>query len=209
MCIGYNLNSYINMDSQSQHLIDHNYIQNFKEEINVSNHIVDHDYALPVIMSVSDNDDKDVPDDVIVEKPKNYRILPGIQRNTKIYVDNLGYKYYKKKLLVNTITLICERQRSPSRPICYGTASISIDISDNHISIRNPHNHEPPVIDLNVPLLRNALTERGLDPTITTMSVRSIYNNEIIWHQEAAKNYTYTQTKARVKRMRRLRKLKC
>jgi len=26
-------------------------------------------------------------------------------------------------------------------------------------------------------------------------------------HQEAAKNYTYTQTKARVKRMRRLRKL--
>ncbi|KAE9538825.1 hypothetical protein AGLY_005407 [Aphis glycines] len=246
MCIGYNLN----MNNQRQHLIDHNYIQRDKEEINVSNLIIDHDYALPVITPVPcieedvkdikdkpeeatmqvphigedvkdkpeeatmpvphiGEDVKDKPEEAIVDIPTIYTILPGIQRNTKIYVDNLGYKYYKKKNHINTITLICDRQRNPSKPICYGIASISIDATDNRISIRTPHNHEPTVFDLNVPILRYALTERGLDPNITTRSVRSIYNTEIIWHREAAQNYTYTQTKARVRRMRRLRKLQC
>lgn len=210
------------MDHQSQHLIDHNYIQYNKEEINVSNLIIDHDYALPVItpvpyigedvQDIKDKpeeatmpvpyigedvngeseeaimsvpcigvDVKDKPEEAIVDKPTFYTVLPGIQRNTKIYVDNLGYKYYKKKLHINTITLICDRQRNPSKPICYGIASISIDTTDNRISIRTPHNHEPTSIDLNVPILRDALTERGLDPNITTRSVRSIYNTEIIW----------------------------
>ncbi|XP_050060104.1 uncharacterized protein LOC114132321 isoform X2 [Aphis gossypii] len=250
------------MYNQRQHLIDHNYIQRDKEEINF---IIDHDYALPVITPVPcigkdvkdkpeeatiqvphigkdvkdgpeeatmlvphvgenvkdkpeeatmpvphiGEDVKDKPEEAIVDIPTIYTILPGIQRNTKIYVDNFGYKYYKKKNHINTITLICDRQRNPSKPICYGIASISIDATDNRISIRTPHNHEPTVFDLNVPILRYALTERGLDPNITTRSVRSIYNTEIIWHREAAQNYTYTQTKARVRRMRRLRKLQC
>jgi len=192
------------MNNQSQHLIDHNYIQHDKEEINVSNLIIDHDYALPVstpvpcidedVKDIKDEseeatmpvpyigeDVKDKPEEAIVDEPTIYTILPGIQHNTKIYVDNLGYKYYKKKNHINTITLICDRQRNPSKPICYGIASISIDTTDNRISIRTPHNHEPTTIDLNVPILRYALTERGLDPNITTRSVRSIYNTEIIW----------------------------
>ncbi|XP_015376349.1 PREDICTED: uncharacterized protein LOC107170687, partial [Diuraphis noxia] len=141
---------------------------------------------------------------IIVDEPRVYRILPGVQRNTKIYVDDLGYKYYKKKLLVNKITLICERQRNRSRPMCHGTASINKDETDKRIFIGTPHNHEPQIIDMNVPLLRDALAERCLDP-IRTQSVRSIYNSEIIRHQEAAKNYSFKQTQARVKRMRRLR----
>ncbi|XP_060867758.1 uncharacterized protein LOC132943013 isoform X2 [Metopolophium dirhodum] len=176
------------MDSQNQHLIDHNYIQPDEERDDVPYPFVDHNYTLPVIAN----------------KPIIYRILPGIQRNTKIYVDDFGYKYYKKKLLVNKVTLICERQRNPSRRMCHGTASINKDETDKQISIGTPHNHNPPVIDLNVPLLRDALGERCLDP-IRTESVRSIYNSEIIRHQEAAKNYTFKQTQARVKRMRRLR----
>ncbi|XP_025205699.1 uncharacterized protein LOC112602003 [Melanaphis sacchari] len=211
MCIGYNnLNNYVNMDSQSQHLIDHNY---------ALNHIIDHDYTTQVTTLILKNDDNDAAtdiadndaaaDEVHDPEPTIYRTLPGIQRNTKIYVDNLGYKYYKKKFLVDTITLICERQRNPSRPLCYGTASISKDEMDNRISIRTPHNHEPSPIDLNVPFLRNALTEKGLDPKITTtMSVQNIYEDEIISHQEAAKNYTFTQTKERVRRMKRLERLK-
>ncbi|CAI6351644.1 unnamed protein product [Macrosiphum euphorbiae] len=187
---------------QNQHLIDHNYIQHVEERIDVPYPFVDHNYTIPVIKI--EDDDEDVPDEVIANKPIIYRILPGIQRNTKIYVDDFGYKYYKKKLLVNKVTLICERQRNPSRRMCHGTASINKDETDKRISIGTPHNHDPPVIDLNVPLLRDALGERCLDP-IRTESVRSIYNSEIIRHQEAAKNYTFKQTQARVKRMRRLR----
>lgn len=164
---------------QNQHLIDHNY-----HFLQFPYHIVDHDhdYAAPIIKIKKEDYGEDVhyediPDEILVE-PNVYRILPGIQRNTKIYVDKFGYKYYKKKLLVNKITLICERQRNRSRPMCHGTASISKDESDKRISIGTPHNHDPEIIDLNVPLLRDALGERCLDP-IRTQSVRSIYNSEI------------------------------
>jgi len=180
------------MNCQNQHLIDHNYILHIEKEIEFPYQIVDHDYALPIIKKedydedildedVPDEDvpDKYVPDKIIVNEPKVYRILPGVQRNTKIYLDDIGYKYYKKKLLISKITLICERQRNRSRPMCHGTAYINKDETDNRITIGTPHNHEPQLIDMNVPLLRDALGERCLDP-IRTQSVRSIYNSEII-----------------------------
>lgn len=112
---------------------------------------------------------------------ETYTLLPGIRRNSKIYVDNLGYKYYKKKVLVNRLALICERKKNPSRPMCHGTASVSrFNEMDNRIALGNPHNHEPAEIDLNVPFLRNSLSERALDPTITTTSIRTLYNSEIV-----------------------------
>lgn len=43
--------------------------------------------------------------------PRTYRIIPGIRLNSKFYVDNFGYKYYQKKVLINRITLICELQK--------------------------------------------------------------------------------------------------
>lgn len=163
---------------QNQHLIDHNYIQHAEERIDVPYPFVDHNYTIPVI-KLDDDDDEAVPDEVIANKPIKYRILPGIQRNSKIYVDDFGYKYYKKKLLINKIALICERQRNPCRRKCHGTASISKDETDKQISIGTPHNHDPPVIDLNLPLLRDAIAERCLDP-LRTLCVQSIYKNEII-----------------------------
>lgn len=110
---------------------------------------------------------------------RTYRTIPGIRLNSKFYVDNFGYKYYKKKLLVNRITLVCERQKNPNRLICHGSASISRNEMDNQILIVVPHNHEPNEIDLNVPFLRNALGERAIDRTITTPSIRGLYNSEI------------------------------
>lgn len=95
-------------------------------------------------------------------------------------MDNFGYKYYQKKVLINRITLICELEKKVNRRICHGTASISRNEMDNHILIVNPHNHEPGDIDLNVPFLRNALGERAVDRTITTQSIRRLYNSEII-----------------------------
>ena len=48
---------------------------------------------------------------VMDAKPRTYRIIPGIRLNSKFYVDNLGFKYYRKKLLINTINLICELRK--------------------------------------------------------------------------------------------------
>ncbi|CAH1715825.1 unnamed protein product [Aphis gossypii] len=136
------------------------------------------------------------------QQARTYRTIPGIRLNSKFYVDNFGYKYYKKKLLINRITLVCERQKNPNRPICHGSASISRNEMDNQILIVVPHNHEPNEIDLNVPFLRNALGERAIDRTITTPSIRGLYNSEIIRHPQAAIRYTFLQTQARTKRMR-------
>ncbi|KAL5239192.1 hypothetical protein ACI65C_006602 [Semiaphis heraclei] len=107
--------------------------------------------------------------------------IPGIRLNSKFYVDNLGYKYYRRKLLVNSINLICEQRKNPRGPImCHGSASISRNDMDNQLSIVTPHNHRPEAIDLNVPFLRNALGEKAVDRTTTTPSIRSLYNSEII-----------------------------
>ncbi|XP_050065075.1 ataxin-8-like [Aphis gossypii] len=37
------------------------------------------------------------------QQARTYRTIPGIRLNSKFYVDNFGYKYYKKKLLINRI----------------------------------------------------------------------------------------------------------
>ena len=136
----------------------------------------------PVEEEEEEEEDVAVVADVIVGgvPPETYRTLPGIRRNSTIYVDNLKFKYYKRELLVNTISLICERQKNRRHPMCYGTASVSRDIMDNRLSLINPHNHRADNIDLHVPYLREAIGNKGLDPTNTTASVRTIYNNEII-----------------------------
>ncbi|XP_060878644.1 uncharacterized protein LOC132951000 [Metopolophium dirhodum] len=146
--------------------------------------------------------------DVIVGgvPPETYRTLPGIRRNSTIYVDNLKYKYYKREILVNTISLVCERQKNRRHPMCYGTASVNRDIMDNRLSLINPHNHRADDIDFHVPYLREAIGNKGLDPTNTTASVRTIYNNEIIQHAEAARNYTHLQAVRRVGAMRSLQR---
>ncbi|CAH1723103.1 unnamed protein product [Aphis gossypii] len=81
------------------------------------------------------------------QQARTYRTISGIRLNSKFFVDNFGYKYYKKKLLINRITLVCERQKNPNRPICHGSASISRNEMDNQILIVVPHNHEPNEID--------------------------------------------------------------
>ncbi|KAF0746881.1 MULE domain-containing protein [Aphis craccivora] len=111
--------------------------------------------------------------------PRTYRIIPGIRLNSKFYVDNFGYKYYQKKVLINRITLI---------------SSISRNEMDNLILIVNPHNHQPDDIDLNVPFLRNDLGERAVDRTITNPSIR------------AAIRYTFLQSQSRAKKMRHSRR---
>ncbi|CAI6371232.1 unnamed protein product [Macrosiphum euphorbiae] len=144
---------------------------------------------------------------VMHAEPRTYRIIPGIRLNSKFYVDNLGFKYYRKKLLVNTINLICELRKNPRGDfMCHGSASISINERDNRLRIVTDHNHDPEAINLDVPFLRNALGERAVDRTVTTPSVRGLYNSEIIKHPQAAISYTFLQTQSRAKRMRQSRR---
>lgn len=51
---------------------------------------------------------------------------------------------------------------------------------DNQFLLNNPHSHHPDDINLHVPFLRQAISNKGLDRKNTTATVRTIYNNEII-----------------------------
>lgn len=35
---------------------------------------------------------------VLIEQPKTYKVVPGVQRNSNIYMDNVGFKYYKRNV---------------------------------------------------------------------------------------------------------------
>lgn len=60
---------------------------------------------------------------------------------------------------------------------CPATAKIE---TDNTFHLKNQHNHRPEERNLDVPFLRAAIGERGIQPTYTSVSVRGLYNQEII-----------------------------
>jgi len=76
--------------------------------------------------------------------------------------------------------LVCERQKKRNQ-YCPSTATVSTNFNDNRIHLGYYlHDHQPGVIDLNVPFLRETIGERGIDPVVTTSFMRTLYNNEII-----------------------------
>lgn len=75
--------------------------------------------------------------------------------------------------------LVCERQKNRVQ-FCFCTASVSTNDKDNRIILRRPHDHKPSVIDLNLPFLREAIGEKGIDPTIITSLPKTLYDNEIM-----------------------------
>lgn len=95
-----------------------------------------------------------------------------------IYVNDLGFKYYKHVAFVNKIVLMSEKQKDQSHLWCMFTAFTNKDLIDNYIAICGPHNHETHMIDLNVPFYRSAISESEFHPTNTTTSKRTIYNNK-------------------------------
>lgn len=58
---------------------------------NNQNHLVDHNYCLPVAEEVV------IEEGVIITKPKTYQLISGIHKESIIYVDNLGFHYYKRE----------------------------------------------------------------------------------------------------------------
>lgn len=193
-------------------------MMNNQEIIALPDHLVDHDYFLPVVYE----DDHIVHEEEVVEEvevleeeeeeeeeqivgvSETYTLIPGVHNRSRIYVDNLGFKYYKRQVRGHRVYLVCERQKKRNQ-YCPSTAIVSTNLNDNRIHLGYYHDHQPGVIDLNVPFLRETIGERGIDPAVTTSFMRTLYNNEIINHPEAAPNYTFIQAQERVKKMRRRR----
>lgn len=128
-------------------------------------------------VTVSSESDENVEEDVI-GVPESYTIIPGIRHGTKIYVDNLGFKYYKRETRNTNIYLVCERQKN-GHAFCPGSAKVNANQVNNIIKILKNHNHEPTRIDLHIPFLREAISAIGIDRS-NTASSRTIYNNKIV-----------------------------
>ncbi|XP_060868551.1 uncharacterized protein LOC132943527 [Metopolophium dirhodum] len=190
---------------------------NTEEEIGLPAHLLDHDYFRPVVYEnnpIEELTDEDEEERVLEDEeedpvenvvPVTYRLIPGIHHGSRVCVNNLGFKYYKREATANRIYLVCERQKSGLYEYCPCTASVSTEVIDNIIRVRNRHNHRPADINLHVPFLREAIGAKGIDPENMSVSVRTVYNNAIVQYPEAANNYTFMQGQRRWKRMRRSR----
>lgn len=75
-------------------------------------HLVDHDYFLPVVyeddhilheeeveelVEEEELEELDEEEEQIVRVSETYRLIPGVHNRSRIYVDNLGFKYYKRE----------------------------------------------------------------------------------------------------------------
>ncbi|XP_025205737.1 uncharacterized protein LOC112602037 [Melanaphis sacchari] len=197
-------------------------MMNIEEEIGLPVHLLDHDYFRPVVYENNPIEELDEveqgvieeevleDEDLVEENPLNqvpltYRMIPGVHHGSRIYVDNLGFKFYKREATINRVYLVCERQKSRYHEYCPCTASVSTELIDNRIKVRHQHNHGPADIDLHVPFLREAIGARSIDPENMSVSVRTAYNNAIVQYPEAANNYTFLQGQRRWMRMRRSR----
>ncbi|CAI6343719.1 unnamed protein product [Macrosiphum euphorbiae] len=137
----------------------------------------------------------------IVGVSETYTLIYGVHNRSRIYMDNLGFKYYKRQVRGHRVYLVCERQKKRNQ-YCPSTATVSTNLNDNRIHLGYYQHYQPGVIDLNVPFLRETIGERGIDPAVTSF-MRTLYSNEIINHPEAAPNHTFIQAQERVKKMRR------
>lgn len=95
-------------------------MMNNEEIIALPNHLVDHDYFLPVVYE----DDHIVHEEEVAEEveeleeeeeveeeeqivevgvSETYSLIPGVHNRSRIYIDNLGFKYYKRQTVRNRV----------------------------------------------------------------------------------------------------------
>ncbi|KAE9524085.1 hypothetical protein AGLY_015450 [Aphis glycines] len=189
------------------HLLDYGYFSPVVYENSPNEGLTDDEEAI-----VDDDSAEEVPEENVLNQvplisqiPVTYRVILGVHHGSRIYIDNLGFKYYKREARVNRIYLVCERQKNRFYEFCPCTASVSAELIDNRIRIRQRHNNEPADINVHVPFLREAIGARAIDPENMSVSVRTVYNDAIVQYPETANNYTFLQGQRRWKRMRRSR----
>uniref|UniRef100_A0A2S2PRA7 MULE transposase domain-containing protein n=1 Tax=Schizaphis graminum TaxID=13262 RepID=A0A2S2PRA7_SCHGA len=132
-------------------------------------------------------------------QPHTYTIVPGTQRGTEIIRDDLGFMYYKNKSTENKIYLACLEKKGCK---CRATAAIPSDRENKSIVLSKQHNHLVKPFDLDVPFLRQHITEKALTKTVNSYVPRGIYMESIVNFPEAANNYTFIQCAERMRRLR-------
>ncbi|KAF0764585.1 MULE domain-containing protein [Aphis craccivora] len=85
------------------------------------------------------------------EAISTYSKFPGIQLKSLVYVDNLGYRYYKNKSRNNKITEFCPT-----------TAIICADMNENWKWTNLNHNHNPPIVNIPMVHLRRSIGMAGI-----------------------------------------------
>ena len=87
-----------------------------EEVFALPDHLVDHDYFLPVVYEDDHilreeeveelveeeeveelDEEEEEEEEPIVRVSETYRLIPGVHNRSRIYVDNLGFKYYKRE----------------------------------------------------------------------------------------------------------------
>ncbi|KAL4089042.1 hypothetical protein QTP88_024120 [Uroleucon formosanum] len=87
---------------------------------------------------------------IAVVRPESYTVVLGVQRGTEIIRHNLWFMYYKNKVTENKM-----------------------------LTLSNQHIHHVKELNLNVPLLRQEITENALEKTINSYTPREIYMHAI------------------------------
>ncbi|XP_022174801.1 uncharacterized protein LOC111036861 [Myzus persicae] len=138
--------------------------------------IINHDHNYFVVQEpVVDHNEPLLP--VAVARPQSYIVVLGIQRATEIIRDNLGFMYYKNKVTDTKIYLSCYEKKLEGQ--CHATAHISPDRNDDRLTLSKLHCHGVRESNLNVPLLRQEITERALEKTINSYTPHGIYMQAI------------------------------
>eukprot|EP00102_Acyrthosiphon_pisum_P019883 XP_016657093.1 PREDICTED: uncharacterized protein LOC100570948 isoform X1 [Acyrthosiphon pisum] len=122
---------------------------------------------------------QELPFEVLnLERPQTYTIGFGVQRDTEIIRENLGFFNYKNKN--GEIKIYLVRIERKSQNPCPATAQISPDQNDRRLILCMQHNHKVRPFNVDVPLLRQTLTEKTLRKTVCSYTPRGIYMEEIV-----------------------------
>jgi len=99
------------------HLLDHDYFRSVVYDNNPIEELTDEDEEEPVLgdEEVLEDEEEDPVENVV---PVTYRLIPGIHHGSRVYVDNVGFKYYKREAKANRIYLVCEWQKSRVHEYC-------------------------------------------------------------------------------------------
>ncbi|CAI6371190.1 unnamed protein product [Macrosiphum euphorbiae] len=193
-------------------LLDHDYLlSNNEDYIDLEIVVDEEDEDLDVIVQEEEDDSDDNADennDIQRQRAETFIVLPGVRLNSKVFMDNIKYRYYKNGARNNKTYLICENQKNVAE-FCPSTAWVrSEDVIEGKgtIMTRLPHNHLPPNVDIPMVNLRRSIGLAGTSTGNLATSIRQIYNQDVVLNPEGAYDYTHLQSRSSLNEMRRRRR---
>lgn len=83
-----------------------------EEIISLPDHLLEHNYSLPHVceniqvdelveeIEVEEENETEI---IVVGLSETYTLIPGVHNKSRIYIDNLGFKYYKREIRGNRV----------------------------------------------------------------------------------------------------------